>query len=179
MTGRDVAAKAPPHTDAGPESGPPPPRSTREWISHGFGRVEDVVYIGLGVLLAASALALLFSGILSFWWSLTEGTLSRDIIILLDRILLILMIVEILSTVQVSFREHALVTEPFLIVGLIAAIRRILVLTAEFSRLLEMGDAAFRNAMVELGLLTLMVVALVVSLYILRKQRADAVAPLP
>ena len=46
------------------------------------------------------------------------------------------MIVEILYTVQVSFREHALIPEPFLIVGLIAGIRRVLVLTAEFGDLL-------------------------------------------
>jgi uncharacterized membrane protein (DUF373 family) len=51
---------------------------------------------------------------------------------LLDRILLILLIVELLYTVQVSFREHALVPEPFLLVGLISAIRRVLVVTAEF-----------------------------------------------
>jgi uncharacterized membrane protein (DUF373 family) len=49
---------------------------------------------------------------------------------LLDRMLLILMIVELLYTVQVSFREHTLVPEPFLIVGLIAVTRRILVVTA-------------------------------------------------
>ena len=101
-----------------------------------------------------------------------EGTLSQDIVTVLDRILLILMIVEILYTVQVSFREHTLVAEPFLIVGLIAAIRRILVLTAEFSRLLEMGDVAFRNAIIELGLLTVMVGALVASLFMLRKPHA-------
>jgi hypothetical protein len=74
--------------------------------------------------------------------------------------------------VQVTFREHTLAAEPFVIVGLIAAIRRILVLTAEFSRLLEMGDVAFRNAMIELGLLTVMVVALVASLFMLRKPHA-------
>ena len=37
------------------------------------------------------------------------------IIDLLDRLLLILMIVEVMYTVQVSFREHALAPEPFLI----------------------------------------------------------------
>jgi uncharacterized membrane protein (DUF373 family) len=58
---------------------------------------------------------------------------------LLDRILLILMIAEILYTVQVSFREHTLSPEPFLIVGLIAATRRILVITAEFSDLIDRG----------------------------------------
>jgi uncharacterized membrane protein (DUF373 family) len=40
--------------------------------------------------------------------------------------LLILLIVELLYTVQVSFREHAVMPEPFLLVGLIAAIRRVL-----------------------------------------------------
>jgi hypothetical protein len=36
------------------------------------------------------------------------------------------MIVEILHTVRISLRSHILVAEPFLIVGLIAAVRRIL-----------------------------------------------------
>jgi len=85
--------------------------------------------------------------------------------------LLILMIVELLYTVQVSFREHTLVPEPFLIVGLIAVTRRILVLTAQFATLFEKGNtAAFQSAMLELALLTLMIVALVVSLRILGKR---------
>ncbi len=79
-------------------------------------------------------------------------------------------------TAQVSFREHQLVPEPFLIVGLIAAIRRVLVLTAEFSRLMEKGMDVVRVAMIELGILTVMVVALVVSLVLLRRRSADAVA---
>jgi uncharacterized membrane protein (DUF373 family) len=166
-----TAAELRPDEDAMPVSGPPR-HYIREWISQGFSRVEDVVYVGL--LLAISALALLAFGAFSLWESLRGGGLARDIISLLDRILRILMIIEVLSTVQVSFREHALVAEPFLIVGLIAAIRRILILTAEFSRLLEMGEVAFRNAMIELGLLTAMVVALVASLFILRRQRFDA-----
>jgi len=44
---------------------------------------------------------------------------------------LLLVVMEILHTIGMSIRERALVPEPFLIVGLIASIRRILVLTAE------------------------------------------------
>jgi hypothetical protein len=87
----------------------------------------------------------------------------------LDRMLLILMIVEVLYTMQVSFREHVLTAEPFLIVGLIAATRRILVLTAEFAEMLNLGETAFRNAMLEMGILTVLILALVVSLCLLRK----------
>jgi hypothetical protein len=98
----------------------------RDWLARGFTRVEDVVYIGLGLMLAGSALALLADGLFAFGQAVLAGEPAARIVILLDRILLILMIVEILYTVQVSFREHTLIPEPFLIVGLIAATRRIL-----------------------------------------------------
>jgi len=147
----------------------------REWISSGFIRVEDVVYIGLGLILAGGALFLLFNVILHFV-EVVRSTQPRDqIVSLLDQILLIMMIVEVLSTVQVSFREHTLKPEPFLIVGLIAAIRRILILTAEFSRPEEFVQEAFRNAMVELGLLTFLILAFGVSLFLLKRQPRAAV----
>jgi len=53
--------------------------------------------------------------------------------------------------------------------GLIVAIRRILVLTAEFTEMLSLGETAFRNAMLEMGGLTRLILALVVSLFLLRK----------
>jgi uncharacterized membrane protein (DUF373 family) len=166
-----VQAPVPPEPDGGTMQATLSP--LRRWITQGFGRAEDVVYIGLGVLLAVNALALLLAGGLHFWESLRAGTLARDIVGQLDRMLLILMIVEILYTVQVSFREHVLTAEPFLIVGLIAATRRILVLTAEFTEMLNLGETAFRNAMIEMGVLTVMVLALVVSLFLLRKSHVD------
>ena len=149
--------------------------SARTVVARAFTYVEDVVYIGLGVLLAASAIVLLGDGALTFWRTLIAGELPARVIELLDRILLILMIAEILYTVQVSLREHALVPEPFLVVGLIAGIRRVLVLTAEFADLLERGAEAFTNAMIELGVLTAMILVLVVSLMLLRR-RSQAVA---
>jgi hypothetical protein len=127
-------------------------------------------------MLAGSALALLADGLVGFGQAVLAGEVSSRVVGLLDRILLILMIVEILYTVQVSFREHTLIPEPFLIVGLIAATRRILLLTAEFSKLLEQGETAFRNAMWELGLLTMMVLVLVISVVLLRRRSEKAVA---
>jgi len=148
----------------------PDVQAWRESIVQGFMWVEDVVYAGLGTLLAAIALVLLVAVAVAFVRALLGDTLPDHAVDLLDRILLILMIVEPLYTVQVSFREHALVPEPFLIVGLIAAVRRLLVLTAEFARFLEKGNGAFQGAMLELGLLTVMIVALVSSLVILRRR---------
>jgi hypothetical protein len=152
------------------------PGRARELVSRAFTRVEDIVYIGLAVLLAGSALVLLGTSVVAFVRSVLAGTLASTIVALLDQLLLVLMVVEILYTVQVSFREHALVPEPFLIVVLIAATRRVIVLIAEFKDLLERGEAAFRYAIVELALLVVMIVAVVASLLMLRKRAPHAVA---
>ena len=146
-----------------------------KWLARWFSRVEDLVYVGLAIILAALALGLLVDGAVSFVRAVMANELAVQVAALLDRLLLILMVVEILYTVQVSLREHTLVPEPFLVVGLIAAMRRILVLTAEFSDILLEGGDTFRNAMIELGLLTFLVLALVVALAVLRR-RATPVA---
>jgi len=148
----------------------------RVWAARAFTVVEDIVYLGLGLLLAGSALTLLVSGVIAFGQNLMAGTLTANIVPLLDRILLILLVVELLYTVQVSFREHSLIPEPFLLVGLIAAIRRVLVLTAEFAQVHDEPETVFRHFVIELVVLTVLIVALVGSLVILRKRGAAAVA---
>jgi uncharacterized membrane protein (DUF373 family) len=149
----------------------PAAADVRDRISNVFTRIEDITYIGLGVLLAAGALILLGAAAWFLFNSIFSGDIRELIVDLLDQILLILMVLEILYTVQVSFREHVLSPEPFLVVGLIAAVRRILIITAEFSKPAEVMEAAFRNAMMELGLLTLLILSLVFSLYFLTRQR--------
>jgi hypothetical protein len=69
-----------------------------------------------------------------------------------------------------------LVPEPFVLVALIAAVRRILVITAEFGTLADQDESAFRYAMIELGLLTVMTGVLVTCLVSLRKRDKEAVA---
>jgi len=148
------------------------PANTRGWVARAFAYVEDALYAGLGLLLAAAAVALLIDGAVSFARILVAGEpLQASVVLLLDRLLLILMIVELLYTLQVSFREHSLAPEPFLLVALVAVTRRILVITAEFAELMDKGYEAFRNAMIELGLLTVMVVALVISPETFRRRR--------
>jgi len=131
--------------------------------------VEDVVYIGLGLLLA-----LLVSGLINFGQNLIAGSLTTNIVALLDRVLLILLVVELLYTVQVSFREHALMPEPFLLIGLIAGIRRVLLLTAELAQVSEKSEVVFQHFIMELLALTVLIVALVISLVVLRKRSGMA-----
>jgi len=142
----------------------------RQIIARGFSLAEDVVYVGMGVLLAYSACAVLIGGGVALWKATAAGAPLDGVLSLLDRTLLALMLVELLYTVQISFREHALLPEPFLLVGLIAATRRILVVTAESTVGDVMAGERFRRGMIEIALLTGMVLVMVTSLLMLRKR---------
>ncbi|MDQ6707516.1 MAG: phosphate-starvation-inducible PsiE family protein, partial [Acidobacteriota bacterium] len=82
---------------------------------------------------------------------------------------------EILHTVRTSIHSHTLVTEPFLVVGLIASIRRMLVITLEATDLIKQGnwtaggESVFRASMLELALLGGLILVLVVAITILRR----------
>src|SRR5438876_5737408 len=141
-----------------------PTHPARVFVVRGLSLVEDVVYVGLGVLLSLGALTLLYSAYKSFIAALFDRSLTGQFVTLLDQILLVLLIIELLYTVQVSFREHGLLAEPFLVVALIAVIRRVLILTAEVSKLPEAGGIVFLHMMLELALLTVMILVLVGSL---------------
>jgi uncharacterized membrane protein (DUF373 family) len=165
----DEGAVAHDRNGAGPKA--------RRIVSLAFSGVQDVVYVALGVLLAVSAVAILVQGAVDLVHAVTTRVEVRAIVTLLDRILLALMIVELLYTVQVSFREHALVAEPFLLVALIAAVRRILVITAEFGAQPAIEPETFRHIMWELGLLTVLIIVLVASIVILRRRASDETVP--
>ena len=150
--------------------------NVREAVARMFSMVEDVVYVSLGALLAIGLAALLLDAAVAFWHSVAPGFSSMNIIPFLDRTLLVLMVVEILYTVQVSFREHVLVPEPFLLVALIASVRRIIVLTAELGELARKGGESFRAGMIETALVAAVTVALAFALVVLRKRHPQAVA---
>jgi hypothetical protein len=163
-------------SDGDGKPGPPLDVPDRQWVAKGFTLLEDLVYIGLSVLLGGIAVVLVVTTAVSFVRTIIAGAMAGNAVALLDQILLILILVEVLYTIQVSFREHTLVPEPFLIVALIAAIRRVLVLTAELQQLLQGDPSLFRNALLELGLMTMLILALVASLLMLRRRAPSAVA---
>lgn len=128
------------------------------------------MYVGLGLLLAGIIVVLLVTSFISFGktalaWSIVAGVGG-----LLDQILLVLLLVELLYTVQVSFREHTLTAEPFLLVGLISVIRRILVITAVFGEQHQSGQVPPSMLVPELAVLAVLLIALTVALVLLRRR---------
>jgi len=128
---------------------------------------EDAIYLAIAGALVTAAVALLLSAAIDFYSALT-GNLRDSALRLLDSLLLVLMLVELLHTVGISLQQHALVPEPFLIVGLIAVIRRVLVITAEQAQLIS-SPAAFALMLWELLLLGFLILILVTAIFLLRR----------
>jgi len=131
--------------------------------------VEDGIYLLIGAALVVMAVALLGDAGLGFLRQARVGELKRAALDALNTLLLVMMLVEILHTVGISLRSHVLVSEPFLVVALIAAVRRILVITAEQAYPTVLELETFRAVLLELGLLTVLIVALVFSIYLIRR----------
>jgi uncharacterized membrane protein (DUF373 family) len=86
---------------------------------------QDVLTVAVGVILIGLAAVVLVSSIIDALDG-TDGSVSKAAPQLLDQVLLVLILVEIVYTVVLSLRAHRLVAQPFIVVGLIAVIRRIL-----------------------------------------------------
>ncbi|HUZ98776.1 MAG TPA: phosphate-starvation-inducible PsiE family protein, partial [Gaiellaceae bacterium] len=82
-----------------------------------------------------------------------------------------LIIAELVYTLRFVLRTHEIAVEPFLIIGLIAVVRRILIVTAQFERPPAAGRA-LTNLLLELGLLGFLALALAIALALVRRYRA-------
>jgi uncharacterized membrane protein (DUF373 family) len=96
-------------------------------------RAQDLLSVIVGVLLVLLAAVVLVLGVVDFLRDVTGAPGAETAVVnLLNRMLLVLILVEIMHTVVLSLRAHHLVTQPLLAVGLVAVIRRVLfVLSSE------------------------------------------------
>jgi uncharacterized membrane protein (DUF373 family) len=138
-----------------------------------FRYIEHVVYALLGIMLSIGAFLALGNAAVQLWRGMADWTSSEATFAIVDRLLFVLLLIEILHTVRASIRSGGLTCEPFLIVGLIASIRRVLVITLQTSEATKPGNfsaesqAIVHEAMIELTVIGGLILVLVVSLYLL------------
>ena len=148
-----------------------------------FLHTEHTIYAVLGFLLALTAILALIDATGLVIEAVHQLGGAAQLLEVVDRLLFLLMLVEILHTVRVSMRSGKLTTEPFLIVGLIASIRRVLVITLQSSEITHAKDwspekeALFRASMIELGVLAMLILIMVVSIYLLHSAHTDGRSP--
>lgn len=141
----------------------------KEKIDKFFEISENIIYLIIGALLLITIIFLVYDVIGTFLHYSESRDFMRWVVEVLDKVLLMLMIIEILYTIRVSYQEHTLCAEPFLIVAMIAAIRRILVISVETAHVPE----RFQEYMIEIGILGVLIFIFVISILLLRK-RSDA-----
>jgi uncharacterized membrane protein (DUF373 family) len=127
---------------------------------------EDAVYWAIAVVLVAGSVALLVAQF-NTMFRLRSAAASTVMLEILDGLLLIFIFVELLYAVRACLRSHEIVAEPFLIVGILAAIKEIVVLSVEAATLLEKGPE-FSRAVVEIGVLGAVVLVLALAAFVLR-----------
>ena len=131
------------------------------WI----GAAETGIYIvAAGLLTAAAALTLV--GTVT---DLFEGAKSRSItdtgVFVLDRVLLLFIVAELLYTLRLVNFGGRILVEPFLFIGLIAVVRKVLVITAE----VQQGRTAIEDFLIQIGAPALLALVLSLSIHLLRR----------
>src|SRR5712664_215652 len=135
------------------------------------GEVEDLIhYLIAGLLLAIAgyvvyrtAADLLRSG----------PPFSERVTAAVNDVLFVIIVLELLRTVVAHFETDELQLQPFLIIGIISAVRHILTIGARLTLVGESSGAAFEHSQVELGVEAGVVLALTVALLMLRGRAGE------
>lgn len=134
--------------------------------------VEDVVYGLICLILTAGALALLAKAAYDLATG-AAGDVTATIKDMLDTLLLVFIVVELLSAVRTTMAERQLLAEPFLLVGVIATIKEIVIGSLEAKDLAGEDAAAFNDVMVEIGVLGGVLLVLALATFLLRRKERE------
>ena len=132
---------------------------------------ENVIYGGIAAFLVGTALVCLALAGKIGWGLLTDFT-EQPVLDLLDILLLVFIVVELLFAVRTTVEKRELLAEPFLLVGIIASIKEIVVLSVESAK--EVGNGAeFTDRIIEIAVLGVLVLLLGVTSFLLRRKERE------
>jgi uncharacterized membrane protein (DUF373 family) len=129
---------------------------------------EVALYFAVALILVIGATILVVDAVTTFVDEITgDAPVLEASTEVLSVLLLVFVFVELLGAVRKTMRERRLLAEPFLLVGIIASIKEIVVV-AGAERPKDEGFESFRNGMVEIGVLAGVVLVLSISALLLR-----------
>lgn len=150
------------------------PRSKRRGTANLFRYVEQAFYVMIAIALAVAGVMLFGYNAYRFVAESAIDPAAR-VLQFLDGLLLVFIIAELIHTVWAVIEENVLRTEPFLIVGIVAAIRRVIVISAQAEH--ELGTQVFEHLMLEMGVLVAAVLVLGATIYMVRHTRRSEPRP--
>jgi uncharacterized membrane protein (DUF373 family) len=162
---------APKQHDGGEDEASPTVRAARRALTLG----EDVLYVAIAVLLVGGGLVVL-AGAAGAFLDLGGTSVSSFALRLLDSLLLVFIFVELLAAVKLTLKRREIVAEPFLLVGIVASIKEIVVLSVEVADVMAgkvQVAASVTEFAVQIGVLGAVALALAVSAWLLRLKERE------
>lgn len=132
-------------------------------------KLEDVLHGFLGIILFI--ISVLAAGYTLQRLIQTRPFFPLGMIQGINDILFVVIILEIMRTVIVRFTDGVFQLDNFLIIGVIAAVRHILTVGASLTMQEQKSTEYFNRALIEMGVNTGIVLALVFSLFLARSMR--------
>lgn len=127
--------------------------------------VAPLAFVGIALFVAAITAAT--QGIYMFVGDILDSQYASAVSVLIDRMMMAIMIIEILETLRISVKSKTAQCRPFLMVGIIAATRQILLITLQANA----DKTAFHDNGYELLVLVGIIFMLAVTIICLK--RAD------
>ncbi len=128
---------------------------------------EDSVHLVVAIVLMAAAVLVLYQYGHDF---LTSGDpFALRVTNVINGLLFVVIVMELLRTVVAHFEFTGFQLKPFLIIGIISAVRHILTVGARESLGASESGSVFQHAQIELGVNAAVVLALVVGLILVRR----------
>jgi uncharacterized membrane protein (DUF373 family) len=154
--------------EAEPKSGE---QRRAEVIDAAIGWIEDVLYVVIAVVLALVAAALVVV-VARDVPSLFRESGESPVLVVLDNVLLVFIVVELLYAVRTTVARRELVAEPFLVVGIIASIKEIVVVSVRAAEAAGKGDV-FQDEVTLIAVLGVLVLLLAAAAFLLRRKERE------
>jgi uncharacterized membrane protein (DUF373 family) len=113
-----------------------PPRRDPGPVAALLGYGEFLIDAAVAIALTVGGVILLGVVLYDFVRGLGRDSFTGLVLELLSGLLLVFIFTELISTIRVAIARRSVTVKPFLIVGMVAAIRRLIVISAEAENLL-------------------------------------------
>jgi uncharacterized membrane protein (DUF373 family) len=141
-------------------------------------RLETYGYISVGLSFLLLGMAVFVYG----WWEFVRVStehVPRAILVLMNELLLVVILLELFRTIVNFLKTRAISLEPFLHVGIIAAVRKILTVGAEMVLADSIDPVRFNQYLLDVGVHGAVVVALMAGLYLYRARWLEPIVQTP
>jgi uncharacterized membrane protein (DUF373 family) len=139
----------------------------------GIAWAQSGIYVVVAALLVAAAALTLVGTVVDVFEGKDSQPIADTGVFILDRVLLLFIIAELLYTLRLVDIGGRILVEPFLLIGLIAVVRRILVVAAE----IEHREGEITDFVVEIAAFAGLAFVLALSIFVLRRSSVAEIDP--